>query len=73
MEAVHATIRFAMATGRLGLQADLTQTSHEEEHHEPTTTKPTNANHLVPLTAGTASAAEDRTLNTWRIAFKPAH
>ena len=49
------------------------QTSYKEEHYKPTTTKPTNANHLVPLTAGTTSAAEDRTLNTWRIAFKPAY
>jgi hypothetical protein len=33
----------------------------------------TTDTHLVPRTAGTASAAEDRTLNTWRIAFKPAY
>ena len=55
------------------LQADLTQTGHREEHRDPITTTPTDTIHLVPLTAGTASAAEDRTLNTWRIAFKPAY
>jgi hypothetical protein len=29
--------------------------------------------YLVPRIAGTALAAEDRTLNTWRIASKPAY
>ena len=59
--------------GSQWLQADLMQTSHREEHRDRIATKPTNTNHLMPQTAGTASAAEDRTLNTWRIAFKPAY
>ena len=59
--------------GSQWLQADSMQTSHGEERRDPIDTKPTNTYHLVSHTAGTASAAEDRTLNTWRIAFKPAY
>ena len=38
-----------------------------------TTPDRTHTPHLVRRTAGAASAAKDRTFNTWRIAFKLAY
>ena len=53
--------------------------SYRATRRKPTADKPehltpySTTHHLVPPTAGAASAAEDRMLNTWRIAFKLAY
>ena len=70
MKSVRVTIRFAMATGRL--DADPWQGNSQQNRPLSTTFRPPNTNYLVPQIGGTASAAEDRTLNTWRMTFKLA-
>ncbi len=67
--------QFEQRYGSQWPQVDSTQSKHGAEARHPhlTTPNPTLTNYLVTPTAGAASAAEDRMLNTWRIAFKLAY
>ncbi len=51
------------------------QTNRSTEQPNPTFFNPTNTNitQLVPRRVSPLQHAEDRTLNTWRIAFKLAY
>src|SRR6266699_3521961 len=62
---------------------DTIRNGHKPTRHKPTADEPNNhlihytnrahIYHLVPPTADAISAAEDRTLNTWRTTFKPVY
>lgn len=55
------------------VQADLMPANCWKIPRGPITTNITDTKHLVQRIVGTASATEDRTLNTWNIAFKLAY
>ncbi len=67
--------QFEQRYGSQWPQVDSMLSKHGAESRRPYPTTPdlTFTNHLVTPTAGAASAAEDRMLNTRRIAFKLAY